>query len=956
MPRATSVPDETAWQSAGTSLTATVDSLTNGTEYAFEVRAVNAEGEGEPAAMSATPATVPGLPQNFSTTPGDGEVVLTWQAPASNGGSAVTEYEYRHAEGTSVPDETAWQSAGTSLTATVDSLTNDTAYAFEVRAVNAVGEGEAATVTGTPREQATAPSAPRNLAAMPGDGEAILTWQVPASDGGSPILGYAYRYAEGASVPPTQTWKSIDSVLTVMVGNLTNGAEYAFEVRAVNAEGEGEASATSATPSANPVVTVHPAQAAYRFAEDASGPEVAIVARTGPDARKPSETFHVSVSTQAVSSGATSPDDFAALSEIIAFEPGDFSAAGRAWEARKTIPLALVDDGADEGDESFNMVLQSTLGSPRWVQLRDADDTGACGLGGCVMTVTIEDDDRAASAPQNLTATPGDGQVALTWEAPADPGSSEVSGYEYRHAEGATVPSETTWQSAGLSLTAMIDSLTNDTGYAFEVRAVSDAGEGDAATATATPAAQPTVPSVPQNLVATPGDGEVVLTWQAPASNGGSAVTEYEYRHAEGTSVPDGTAWQSAGTNLTATVDSLTNGTEYAFEVRAVNAEGESEAATATATPAVQPTVPFVPRSFAATPGDGEVVLTWQAPASNGGSAITEYEYRHAEGEAVPDETAWQSAGTSLTATIDSLTNGTEYAFEVRAVNAEGEGEAATATVTPATVPGLPQSLAATPSDGEVVLTWQAPASNGGSAVTEYEYRHAEGTSVPDETAWQSAGTSLTATVDSLTNGTAYAFEVRAVNAVGDGSAATTAATPVTVPGLPQNFSTTPGDGEVVLTWQAPASNGGSAVTEYEYRHAEGTSVPDETAWQSAGTSLTATVDSLTNGRTYAFEVRAVNAVGDGSAATTAATPATPATVPGLPQNLVATSGAGEVVLTWQAPASNGGSAVTELRIPPRGGRVGSRRDGLAIGRDEPDGDGGQPDQRHGPTRSRCAR
>ncbi len=904
----TSVPDETAWQSAGASLTAAVDSLTNGTEYTFEVRAVNAEGEGEAAAISATPVTVPGPPQNFSTTPGDGEVVLTWQAPASNGGSAVTEYEYRHAEGASVPDETAWQSAGTSLTATVDSLTNDTAYAFEVRAVNAVGEGEAATVTGTPREQATAPSAPRNLAAMPGDGEAILTWQVPASDGGSPILGYAYRYAEGASVPPTQTWKSIDSVLTVMVGNLTNGAEYTFEVRAVNAEGEGEASATSATPSANPVVTVHPAQAAYRFAEGATGPEVAIVARTGPDARTPSETFYVSVSSQAVSDGATSPDDFEALSEIIAFEPGDFSAAGRAWEARKTIPLALVDDAADEGDESFNMVLQSTLGSPRWVQLRDADDTGACGLGGCVMTVTIEDDDRAASAPQNLTATPGDGQVALTWEAPADPGSSEVSGYEYRHAEGATVPSETAWQSAGLSLTAMIDSLTNDTGYAFEVRAVSDAGEGDAATATATPAVQPTVPSVPQSLVATPGDGEVVLTWQAPASNGGSAVTEYEYRHAEGEAVPDETAWQSAGTRLTATVDSLINGTEYAFEVRAVNAEGEGGAAAKSATPA---TVPGVPQSLVATPGDGEVVLTWQAPADNGGSAVTGYEYRHAEGATVPPGTAWQSAGTALTATVDSLTNGTEYAFEVRAVNAVGDGSAATTAATPVTVPGPPQNFSTTPGDGEVVLTWQTPASNGGSAVTEYEYRHAKGASVPDETAWQSAGTSLTATVDSLTNGTEYAFEVRAVNAEGEGEAATATVTPAaqpTVPSVPQSLAATPGDGEVVLTWQALASNGGSAVTEYEYRHAEGASVPDETAWQSAGTSLTATVDGLTNGTEYAFEVRAVNAEGEGKAA---AISATPATVPGLPQSLAATPGDGEVVLTWQAPASNGGSAVT---------------------------------------------
>ena len=81
---------------------------------------------------------------------------------------------------------------------------------------------------------------------------------------------------------------------------------------------------------------------------------------------------------------------------------------------------------------------------------------------------------------------------------------------------------------------------------------MNDAGEGDAAAATATPAAAATAPSAPQNLAAAPGDGEVSLTWEAPANDGGSAVTGYEYRYAEGASVPAETAWQSAGTSLTA--------------------------------------------------------------------------------------------------------------------------------------------------------------------------------------------------------------------------------------------------------------------------------------------------------------------------------------------------------------------------------------------------------------------
>ncbi len=857
-----SVPDETAWQSAGTSLTATVNSLTNGTEYAFEVRAVNAEGESDPAAATATPATVPGPPQNLSTTPADGQVTLTWKVPSSNGGSAVIDYEYRLAEGASVPAEAAWLSTGKRTHVTRRGLTNGTEYTFEVRAVNVVGGSEPATATTTPAVQPTVPSVPQSLAATPGDGEVVLTWQAPASNGGSAVTEYEYRHAEGASVPDETAWQSAGTSLTATVDSLTNGTEYAFEVRAVNAEGEGEAATATATP-----VTV-PGLPQSLAATPGDG-EVVLTwqapASNGGSAVTGYEYRHAE--------GASVPDE-------------------TAWQSAGTSLTATVDSLTNGTEYAF--------------EVRAVNNEGEGEAATAAATPAVQP--TVPSVPQSLAAMPGDGEVVLTWQAPASNGGSAVTGYEYRHAEGASVPDETAWQSAGTSLTATVDSLTNGTEYAFEVRAMNAEGEGEAATAAATPAVQPTVPSVPQNLAATPGDGEVVLTWQAPASNGGSAVTGYEYRHAEGASVPDETAWQSAGTSLTATVDSLTNGTEYAFEVRAMNAEGEGEAATAAATPAVQPKVPSVPQNLAATPGDGEVVLTWQAPASNGGSAVTGYEYRHAEGEAVPDETAWQSAGTSLTATVDSLTNGTEYAFEVRAVNAEGEGGAAAKSATPATVPSVPQSLVATPGNGEVVLTWQAPASNGGSAVTEYEYRHAEGASVPDETAWQSAGTSLTATVDSLTNGTEYAFEVRAVNAEGEGKPAAATATPATVPGPPQNFSTTPGDGEVVLTWQAPASNGGSAVTEYEYRHAEGASVPDETAWQSAGTGLTATVDSLTNGTDYAFEVRAVNAEGESEAA---AMSATPATVPGLPQSLVATPGNGEVVLTWQAPSSNGGSAVT---------------------------------------------
>ena len=82
-----------------------------------------------------------------------------------------------------------------------------------------------------------------------------------------------------------------------------------------------------------------------------------------------------------------------------------------------------------------------------------------------------------------------------------------------------------------------------------------------------------TVPGAPTNLMATATDGQVTLTWDAPEDDGGSAITDYEYRI-------NGTGnWVSTGsTETTYTVTGLDNDTEYTFEVRAVNRIGSSQA------------------------------------------------------------------------------------------------------------------------------------------------------------------------------------------------------------------------------------------------------------------------------------------------------------------------------------------------------------------------------------------
>src|SRR5207245_1283108 len=84
----------------------------------------------------------------------------------------------------------------------------------------------------------------------------------------------------------------------------------------------------------------------------------------------------------------------------------------------------------------------------------------------------------------------------------------------------------------------------------------------------------PTVPSAPQNLQATGGNARVTLSWQPPASNGGSAITYYKiYKStSSGTEV-----YLTTRGNVTSYTDlAVTNGITYFYKVSALNSYGES--------------------------------------------------------------------------------------------------------------------------------------------------------------------------------------------------------------------------------------------------------------------------------------------------------------------------------------------------------------------------------------------
>ena len=237
----------------------------------------------------------------------------------------------------------------------------------------------------------------------------------------------------------------------------------------------------------HPAVTVRLQLEDYRFREGAVETAVAVVAEVEAGGGRPQSEFGVFVYSIQVTNSATSGRDYEDVRTSLVFAPGDFSQVNGVWQGRKTVTLPILDDRVAEGDEFLEMSLAPSNDFPEWASLVEPDGATACGSLGCFVMVTIEDNDRVPSAPQSLVAVAGNGAVTLTWDSPADAGSSAIARYRYRYAAASAVPAGAAWSFATVSRTATIRNLDNGVEHAFEVQAESDAGAGDIASANATP-------------------------------------------------------------------------------------------------------------------------------------------------------------------------------------------------------------------------------------------------------------------------------------------------------------------------------------------------------------------------------------------------------------------------------------------------------------------------------------
>ena len=841
----------------GTATSCVISGLASGVTYYLDVTATNSVGSGPASSprASAAPATVPGVPSAVLAASAPGSASITWSAPVATGGSSITGYVARaFAAATGGSPMATCAAAITSCT--ISGLVNGTTVYVDVVATNLVGTGAASTprVAVTPR---TIPGVPTAVVANGGNGQVTASWAAPASNGGSPITGSTAR-AFTALTGGTLAASCTTTGTSCVIGGLANGTTYYVEVAAANAVGTGAPST----------------------------PRVAVTPRTTPGA-----------------------------STGVLLTPGA-GQLGIAW----TAPAST--GGSPITGYTARAFTAATGGSP----VASCTITGAltCVIGGLVNGTTYYVDAIATNAagdganssprvagvprtvpgsPANVAVKSGNGQLAVTWVAPATSGGSAITGYAARaftaSSGGTVVRSCTTTGALGCT----IPSLVNGTTYYVEVVASNAAGTGLPSSPRVTGVPM-TVPNAVRSLAATAQNAQVLTGWQVPAFDGGSPITGYTVR--AWSAARAGTLVSSCTAATTScTVPGLVNGTTYFLDVVAVNAVGDGQ---------VQgPRVAVVPRTVPSTPtavqvvfGNGTLAVSWAAPAANGGSPITAYTAR-AFSDPVVGSVVSSCTSAKTACVIGGLANGTTYHVEVTATNAVGASASSGPRVasTPQTVPGAPGAVAVSPGAGQVAVSWSAPAISGGTPITGYVARaFPSGTSRAVVASCATTGTSCAIT--GLSNGATYVIDVVAVNTVGTGAASSRPAViPRTVPSAPSRVQAVPGNGTLAVSWAAPTSNGGAAITGYTARAVAAGSV----AGSCAVTTTACTITGLSNGTSYVVEVVASNAAGSSAGSPQALS--VPRMQPSAPQGVKVTPGSGQLVASWSPPATDGGSPIT---------------------------------------------
>ncbi|MGB3676690.1 MAG: BspA family leucine-rich repeat surface protein, partial [Candidatus Nanopelagicales bacterium] len=790
--------------SGATSSTYVIDSSMVGRVIRAKVSATNSVGTSTVATgvTSAVVAGVPGAPASATAQPLAGSAKVTWTAPASSGGSAITGYNvYRASSTLSYTDWASIATPGNVLTYTDSTVTNGVGYRYRVYAINAVGTGSAYAET-----DIVTPSADLF----------ISTWKTDNTDGGStdrqvqlPLVNPADRagasynftvyWGDGSSDEVT-SWDDSDALHTyaeagtytvTIEGTITGFAlPWTERLKLLDVSNWGPLAFT-----ANSEGVFQGASNFNISATDVPG--------TSAVQQMP-QMFYLASSLNADLSGWDT-------SEVVNMENmfagatafnGALTPTDGGWDTAKVFTMGSMFNGAT----AFNQDISG------W-DTSKVESMSSMFHGAAAFNQNISSWD--TSLVSNMSGM-FDGATAYNQPMPSAVGAWNTSGVTSmeRMFQSATAFNQdiSSWNTA--SVTNMASMFKGATAFdqdisSWNVTALAENwGVGGAAD------------MFEGVTLSTPNYNALLVGWGGQNVNSGISFDGGGSKYSAGPPTAARAVLADAPNSW-----SITDG-------------GASDA-------------PGAPTNVTGVPQNTAVAVSWDAAPVPGVNPVTSYTVTALAG-GVPVDPAKTCTTAALTCTVAGLTNSTAYTFTVTATNLDGTGpaSASSAAVTPAaTAPGAPTGVSAQPLKGSAKLLWTAPTSDGGSAITGYLIEQCDSGGIVCSTiVADTESTDTSELVSGLTNDTGYTFKVSAINAVDTGSVSELS--DVVTPSADLFISTwkTDNDGSAPEMVVLPLADGefGGVTNEYNFTAywGDGTSTPVTNA--AAGTHTYAVAGTYT--------------------------------------------------------------------------------------------------------------
>ena len=627
-----------------------VEGLTNGTLHYFKVSTTNLIGEcAQSTSVSCTPLGLVSAPQNLTVdydkdvantgVPAGFEGInLTWQTPTSNGGDSISGYTVKYSLDSSFATNVYQVNVANVLTVTVqdalliipsaNTVTDTNFYFFRVSGNNILGEGNFSNTSTIIAE--TIPKSVQNLSisnlnalSQNQTETTTLSWDYTV-DESCPLLGYIITYLDHNNLLESiyVNNASPSPSFTIENSGLINGYDYSFSIYGVNMLGSGP------TQTVNQILSYYPGTPLLSIAHDDS----------------------------LISLNWTQPSDRGSV--IISYA---------VYKSSDNISFVLLQDGIVSTEYDDNIVIN---GSTYYYKV------AALNTNGYSEYSNIKNDysRKIPDAPIVLTTTNSNNTAAgseatITFTFDRDDllynGGDQVSEFRIYRDDVIGTPIQYIPSTVDNNYSFVDIGLINGNDYIYSVSSVNDAGETIIKTDSVSVhisglSDAPIVGTLTNTNLTVIDDGATInFSGSTAGDNQGETVTVYKlYRSDDDVTyiyIKD-----ILITNLTSFTDEPNNawGDEIFYKLTQLTANGESEKSVAKAIEIkCRPNPPTITSFIHA---NNSVTINYEANATNGSDVYTYHLY-------VDDN--YIGNDTTLSHTFNSLVNGQQYKFTIKARN-----------------------------------------------------------------------------------------------------------------------------------------------------------------------------------------------------------------------------------------------------------------------------------------------